>query len=79
MFLLQHQLYILFEHASGFAIFRTTEFEEIAIFLPQVRESILNISKFRSNVFFVVFQSFKDKKDALQNMLKSTAGIKYVF
>lgn len=69
-----HQLYVLYEHASGYAIFRTTEFEEVAVFLPQVRESILNISKFRSNVFFVTYQSFKEQKDALHNMQEMISG-----
>lgn len=68
------QLYVLFEHASGFTIFRTSEFEEIAIFLPQVRQSITDISKFRSIVSLVAFQPFKTQKEALSNMKSISAG-----
>ena len=38
--------FVLFEHAAGYALFRLQEFEEIATFLPQVEESVGDVSKF---------------------------------
>ena len=38
--------FVLFEHAAGYALFRLQEFEEIATFLPQVEESVTDVSKF---------------------------------
>ncbi|XP_054724649.1 nucleolar protein 56-like isoform X2 [Uloborus diversus] len=69
------QLYIIFEHATGYALFRTTEFEEIAAFLPQVRSSILDVSKFRSHVYLVSYQAFKTKSDAVNNLNDIAKGV----
>ena len=38
--------YVLYEHAAGYALFRLQEFEEVATFLPQVEESVTDVSKF---------------------------------
>ena len=38
--------FVLYEHAAGYALFRLQEFEEIATFLPQVEESVNDVSKF---------------------------------
>jgi hypothetical protein len=38
--------FVLFEHAAGYALFKLKEFEEVATFLPQVEESVLDVSKF---------------------------------
>ncbi|GIY35138.1 hypothetical protein CDAR_206921 [Caerostris darwini] len=69
-----HQLYVLYENATGYALFRTTEFEEIALFLPQVKKSILDISKFRSIVFLTAFHSFESIKDSFENMKSILEG-----
>ncbi|CAL1286098.1 unnamed protein product [Larinioides sclopetarius] len=63
-----HQLYVLFESACGYGLFRTTEFEEVAIFMPEVQESILDISKFRSIVFLHAFHPFQSVSEAYDNM-----------
>lgn len=74
---------MLFEHASGYALFRTTEFEEIALFLPQVQKSVLDVSKFRSIVFLVAFHPFKSGTESLENMECISKGnncsISYIF
>jgi len=44
--------FVLFEHAAGYALFKLKEFEEVATFLPQVEESVLDVSKF-SQVSFL--------------------------
>ena len=38
--------FALFEHAAGYALFKVKEFEEVATFLPQVEEAVLDVSKF---------------------------------
>ena len=38
--------FVLFEHAAGYALFRLQEFEEVATFLPQVEDSVNDVSKF---------------------------------
>ncbi|GBN24367.1 Nucleolar protein 56 [Araneus ventricosus] len=63
-----HQLYVLFESASGYGLFRTTEFEEVAMFMPEVQGSILDISKFRSIVFLHAFHPFETVSEAFDNM-----------
>ncbi|XP_035231565.1 nucleolar protein 56-like isoform X2 [Stegodyphus dumicola] len=70
-----HQLYVLFEHASGYALFRTREFEEVAVFLPQVQNSILDVSKFRGVVYFMAFQSFRSGSQALENAKSLMNGV----
>ena len=44
--------FVLFEHAAGYALFRLQEFEEIATFLPQVEESVTDVSKFSQVIIF---------------------------
>jgi len=41
-------LYVLYEHASGYSLFRVKEFEEIGAFVAQVEQSVLDLSKFNS-------------------------------
>ena len=45
--------FALFEHAAGYALFKVKEFEEVATFLPQVEEAVLDVSKFNQvNLWF---------------------------
>ncbi|XP_054719523.1 nucleolar protein 56-like [Uloborus diversus] len=67
------RLYVLFEHAAGYALFLVNEFDEKQ--LPQIQKSIADISKFRSIVDLVSFQPFKTGRDALENMNSISEGI----
>ena len=51
-------MYMLFEHASGYALFRVKEFEEIGAFVAQVEKSVLDLSKFNSVVKLIAFAPF---------------------
>ncbi|GFT16513.1 nucleolar protein 56 [Nephila pilipes] len=62
------QLYILYENATGYALFQAREFEEIGSFLPDVQKSIRNSAKFKSIVNLVTFYPFKTIQEALENM-----------
>ncbi|XP_043919931.1 nucleolar protein 56 isoform X1 [Protopterus annectens] len=68
-------LHVLFEHASGYALFAVQEVEEIAMLLPQVEESVLNIGKFNNIVRLAAFSPFKSAQSALENMNAVSEGI----
>ncbi|KMQ97108.1 nucleolar protein 56 [Lasius niger] len=69
------QLFILFEHAAGYALFRIKEFEEIGMLLPQVEQSVTDLSRFRSVVSLVGFAPFKTAVVALENINNISEGI----
>lgn len=72
---MQSKLFILFEHAAGYAVFRVKEFEEIGMLLPQVEESVTDLSRFRSVVSLVGFSPFKTALSALENINSISEGI----
>lgn len=69
------KLFILFEHAAGYALFRVKEFEEIGMLLPQVEQSVTDLSRFRSVVSLVGFSPFKTAVVALENINNISEGI----
>lgn len=68
-------LYILYEHAAGYALFRVQEFEEIGALLPQVEASILDSNKFSHIVKLLNFKPFKNAIAALENVNAISEGI----
>ncbi|XP_029678861.1 nucleolar protein 56 [Formica exsecta] len=68
-------LFILFEHATGYVLFRVKEFEEIGMLLPQVEQSVTDLSRFRSIISFVGFAPFKSGLEALENINNISEGI----
>jgi len=67
--------FVLFEHAAGYGLFRLQEFEEIATFLPQVEESVTDVSKFSQVVNLIGFFPFKTAGDALANINSVSEGV----
>jgi len=67
--------FVLFEHAAGYGLFKLKEFEEIATFLPQVEESVGDVSKFSQIVSLCGFFPFKTAGDALANINSISEGI----
>lgn len=67
--------FVLFEHAAGYALFKLKEFEEVATFLPQVEESVLDVSKFSQVVSLIAFYPFKQAADALANINAISEGV----
>lgn len=65
------KLLILFEHATGYSMFRVNEYEEIGSFMPQVAKASLNGPLFNSLVQLIAFQPFK----SAQTTLESTQSI----
>ncbi|CAF4365675.1 unnamed protein product, partial [Rotaria sp. Silwood2] len=68
-------LYILYEHASGYALFRVREFEEIGMNLPQVEASVVDLSKFATVVKLVAFYPFQSGINALDNINAISEGL----
>lgn len=68
-------LYVLHEHASGYALFRVKEYEEIGAFVTQVEESSQDLSKFNSVVKLIAFAPFTSGLNALDNLNAISEGI----
>ncbi|XP_067006875.2 nucleolar protein 56 isoform X2 [Anabrus simplex] len=68
------QMYVLFEHAAGYALFKVKEFEEIGMLLPQVEASVSDLARFNSVVKLVSFSPFKAANTALENILAISEG-----
>lgn len=72
---MQSQLFVLYEHAAGYALFRVKEFEEVAMFLPQVERATLELVKFKTLVNLVAFSPFKSGPNALDNVNSVSEGV----
>lgn len=71
-------LYTLFEHASGYAIFKVVAKEEIAALTQEVQESVQDLERFGKVVKLVAFSPFKSAINALENLNSISEGI-YLF
>nr|CAB3264404.1 nucleolar protein 56-like [Phallusia mammillata] len=69
------QLYVLYEHASGYALFSVKEVEDIGALLPTVERAITDFSLFVTTVKLVSFSPFKSSTNALDNMNSVSEGI----
>ena len=67
-------MYVLFEHAAGYALFRVREFEDAGSFLPQVEQSVTDLSRFNGVVKLVSFAPFKSAAHALDNINSISEG-----
>ena len=68
-------MHVLFEHATGYALFRIKEFEEVALFQAEVEQSVLDISRFNSVVKLVAFSPFRSGPNALDNINSISEGL----
>ena len=59
---------MLFEHASGYAVFRCREAEDIGALLPEVQEAVLDFALFGSVISLEAFSPFKTGANALENI-----------
>ncbi|KAF3420934.1 hypothetical protein E2986_03546 [Frieseomelitta varia] len=69
------KLFVLYEHAAGYAIFSVKEFEEVGMSLPQVEASVTDLSRFNSVVKLVGFSPFKTALAALESINSISEGI----
>ena len=70
-------MFVLFEHAAGYALFRVKEFEDVGSFLPQVEQSVTDLSRFNGVVKLVAFAPFKSAAHALDNINSISEGTFY--
>lgn len=68
-------LYVLYEHASGYSLFRVQEFEEIGALISQVEQNVLDLSKFNSVVKLMAFAPFTSGLNALDNLNSISEGV----
>ncbi|XP_034254966.1 nucleolar protein 56 [Thrips palmi] len=68
-------MYVLYEHAAGYALFSVKEFEEVGMLLPQVEASVTELSRFNSIIKLVGFSPFKNALAALENVNGVSEGI----
>lgn len=69
------KLFVLYEHAAGYAIFAVKEFEEVGMLLPQVEASVTDLARFNSVVKLIGFSPFKTALAALENINSVSEGI----
>ncbi|XP_034191981.1 nop56 ribonucleoprotein [Osmia lignaria lignaria] len=69
------KLYILFEHAAGYALFYVKEFEEVGMLLPQVEASVTDLQRFHSVVKLIGFSPFKTALAALESINNISEGV----
>ncbi|XP_063988528.1 nucleolar protein 56 [Diachasmimorpha longicaudata] len=69
------KLFILYEHAAGYAVFGVKEFEEIGMLLPQVEASVTDLSRFNAIVKLTGFSPFKTALAALESINSISEGI----
>jgi len=67
--------FVLFEHAAGYGLFRVSEFEEVATFLPEVEAAVSDVSKFSQVVSLIGFFPFKTAGNALENINAVSEGV----
>lgn len=67
-------MYVLFEHAAGYSLFRVKEFEDAGAFLPQIEQSVTDLSRFNGVVKLVAFAPFKSAAHALDNINSISEG-----
>ena len=66
---------VLFEHASGYGLFKVKEFDEIAALTKEVEASVADVSAFNSLVSLAGFYPFKSAGDALANINAVSEGM----
>lgn len=68
------KLFVLFEHATGYSLFRVNEYEDIGALMPQVAKASQNPQLFNSLVQLVAFQPFKSAQATMENTEATVEG-----
>eukprot|EP00794_Sanderia_malayensis_P005236 gene5236-5897_t len=68
-------MYVLYEHASGYAIFKVVAKEEIGALIQEVQESVQDLERFGKVVKLVSFSPFKSGINALENLNSISEGV----
>jgi nucleolar protein 56 len=62
------QLYVLYETASGYALFEKEDFDEVSGQLKAVQKSIGDVDRFTKQVKLAAYQPFTTAEEALENI-----------
>lgn len=62
------QLFILFETATGYALFKREEFEEIGTSLHDVERSVLEFARFSKIIKLFAFDPFTESGQGIANI-----------
>lgn len=68
-------LFILYESASGYALFERTAADEIALDADQVQTAVGDVSKFGKMIKLTAFAPFKSAQHALENINDVSEGV----
>lgn len=68
-------VYLLYEHASGYALLQVKEMEEIGQISAQAEAAAADVSKFNSLVKLVAYSPFKSSLSALENCNAISEGV----
>ncbi|CAI8047867.1 Nucleolar protein 56 [Geodia barretti] len=68
-------LFVLYEHAAGYAVFRCRDVEDIGSLLPEVQAAMTDFSLFNSTVTLEAFAPFKSGANALENINAVSEGL----
>lgn len=68
-------MFLLTEHASGYALFEHSDMQEAGIELAQVQTAILDVARFQKSVKLVSFVPFQSAAHALENCMDVSEGI----
>jgi nucleolar protein 56 len=66
------QLYILYESASGYALFEKEEFDEAGGQLSKIQKAINDLQRFTKMVKLAAYQPFTTAEEALENITQIT-------
>jgi nucleolar protein 56 len=69
------QLFLLYESASGYALFEKEEFDETGGQLSKIQKAINDIQRFSKMVKLAAYQPFTTAEEALEN-ITCIAGLK---
>ncbi|RHY44135.1 hypothetical protein DYB38_004038 [Aphanomyces astaci] len=67
--------FVLFESASGYALFEVVESEQIAVLLDQVQQGVQDLGKFGAAVKLKAFSPFVSAESALENINAISEGL----
>ena len=68
-------LFVLYEHAAGYAIFRCRDVEDIGSLLPEVQAATADFALFSSMATLEAFSPFKSGANALENINAVSEGV----
>lgn len=74
VWLMEQTLYLLYESASGYALFETPGLDEIGQNAEAIQESVTDLARFGKVVKLLAFSPFTSAADALEQCNSVTEG-----